>query len=355
MPPDTADATTAPPTTTEAPAAPAAPPTEAREAAPPVEKKPAGTPAGKPDPFHRAWTSLGQKEKQLLERERELGASSKRAKEVEDAFALAKDDAPGALARLAEMFGTPDLFERAATAAVSRKRVDPAVAKVSTDMEVLRRDLTIERALPLIAKGRSVEEAAKALGVEPQALADAANDARYSARVEAAVQEHARGVEAVLERHDQQVRAWVAAEVTPEGDARYELIAGTPGADAAVFALIQQHFAETLEAGEAVQLTAEQAADIIEEHLYTQLRQAQAVIASAKRFRSQPAGTAPTAPLPAAVSPVTRSESRTLSNVAAQESSGPRENLSRREEAKRSEREAARVLEQILAGKRASG
>lgn len=309
---------TAPPAT--APAAPVAPAVAPSQTAP-ASTAPEGTqdasqvtPATEPkaDPFHKAHAELAKKEKALLERTKSLSATEKRTKQIE--AALQNPDRMAALEDLGAIFGVNvNLFEEAAKAAVTRKKVDPVAAKAVSEVEAMRRELTVRDVLPLIAQGHSFEEIAKAANMEPEAFYALANDPKNAPRFQAAQQEHTKQIETTLAHHDQTARAWVTAQTDTDGTPRYELIAKT-GAESAVFQLIVTHFEETLADGNPVQLTTEQAADIIESHLLERAK----LFIGAKKLQPLLATQQPIPPAPA--TRLMLSSTKTLANVTAQES-----------------------------------
>lgn len=292
-----------------------APSPEAAQAAPsPTEAAP---PEPKQDPFHRAYGALARKEKALLEQQKGLSVNAKRNADIEAAFALADTDAPGAVEALGALFGKQNLFELAAHAAVSRKKQDPGVTKALSEVDGLRQDLLIERTIPLIAQGASFEQIAEQLGVDAAELAKTAAGKKYMARVEKAQAHYEQQIENTLTRHDQEIRSWVLQEREPDGiTPKYELINALSAEDK-VFALISEHFEQTLAAGNPVQLSREEAADIIEQELLNYARK----LSGVKKLQLEAKLEAPTKLAAAATKHAPTATKRTLSNASAQESS----------------------------------
>lgn len=318
VPSTTLDAPKAPPASTPSAAsgnAPVATPKAAPEAVEPPAQ------AG-PD-VQKLWNELGKKERMLLDREKAISGGEKRLKQFETAFARAKEDPAGALDALAEQFGVPDLFDKAATARVSRKRVDPHAQKALSEVESMRRELYVERALPYVQQGASVEQIAAHLGIDVETLTGIAGDERFSKRFDEAIEARTQWQQDVFTRHDEQTQTWVREQKAADGSPRYRFTTAL-GNESLVFQLIQQHHADTAAEGEPVVLTPEAAADIIEEQLRAKSETLRAKLNEAfgpPVAPPAPTGKAPQTPQthPPATRPPTTA--RTLSNAAAQDDS----------------------------------
>ena len=297
----------------------------------PSEGTTTAPPEAKPDPFHKAYSHLAKQEKALLEKQKAFSASAKRNEQIEAAYALADKDPLASIEALGKIFGRDNLFEQAATAAVSRKKVDPVAQQALSEIDVLRQDLVIERAIPLLTQGADLEAIAEHLGVEPEKLAKVLGDKRYASRVEKAQSAYSQSIENTLSQHAQQTAEWVTSVKEADGTDKYELIVALEAQDK-VFQLIERHFEETLALGKPVQLTREEAADIIEQELLNQARK----MSGARKLKpvEEP-------------KPAKREDKpapkRTLSNTAAQESSTPQKPLTERERLA----EATRLMEKL--------
>lgn len=281
----------------------------------------------KEEPFHKAYASLATKEKAIIEQKKELAKSAKRVEAITAALALAETDPLASIEALGDVFGKKNLFELAASAAVSRKKVDPGISKALSEVEELRNDLTVERCIPYVAQGATIEQIAAEMGHDVQALEKLVSNKKYAERVAQAQNQYAQALEATLASHDASTRAWVLGEKTADGTPRYEYIVALNAEDK-VWALIEAHYAETLTDPQGpVQLTAEEAADIIEKGLE---QYAERLRSTKKMQPAKEKGVQRTTPSP----------KKTLGNSAGQESSTTQKPLTAAERLKAATRVA---------------
>lgn len=299
-----------------------------------------------PDPkFHKAWKGLAAAEKANVERAKALSASEKKVAQWEQVFAI--EDPVARVEALAELSGKKDLFNAAAMAMVSRKKVDPNVSRVQTEVEVLRAELTVAHALPLISQGMDPADVARELGVDEAALSALYNDKKHGPRLDAAAKKYADGIAAKLGDSAAQTAAWVAAAKEPDGSPTYELI-DAHGYGHKVFELIEAHHRDTFDAGDPVILTPKEAADLIEEALEEHSRPLLQKLSTSRRMKAVAPTTADKQPVQP--SPASRPTSpKTLGNVASQDSSASPLPKSASER----EREAIKVLDAIHAARKA--
>lgn len=334
-------------TPTAAPATPSAAGTPVAPTSPTTATAPESTEAGTPDPkFHKAWKGLAAAEKANVEASKAIAADKKTVAQWQTALAIA--DPVARVEALAELAGQKDLFDQAARAMVSRKRVDPTVTKVQSEVETLRSELAAARALPLVRDGMSPEAIAEELGIDMDALKVLAADKKHGPRFVAAEKAYEERVANQLTHHATQTESWVAAQVNAEGLPEYEMIA-MHGAGAKVFALIQQHYEDTFAAGDPVTLSKEDAAGIIEAALLEQSRPLLQKLSAARKLKLVSPATADKPPVQP--SPASRPTSpKTLGNAASQESSSTRSKVSGPDR----EREAVAVLDEIMKRRRAT-
>lgn len=310
-----AQTTTAPATPPSSTTPPAEPSTKTDGQVPvPAEGAPPAPPEAEKTPaFHKAFQGLAKQEKALLEKQKAFSASEKRNAQIESAYALAEKDPLASIEALGEIFGKKNLFELAATSAVSRKKVDPGITQALSEVDQLRQDLTVERAIPLLSQGADLNAIAEHLGVDPEKLSKVFSDKRYAGRVEQAQAAFDQQIENTLAHHAQEISSWVLGVTEPDGSQKYELIAAL-GAESKVFELISTHFEETLALGKPVQLTKEEAADILEQDLLNQARK----VSGARKLRPPE----PEKPAKKSTASQESAPKRTLSNSSSQESSG---------------------------------
>lgn len=291
--------------------------------------------------FHKAWKGLAAAEKALKDRGEKTSATEKKAAQWEAAFAI--EDPVARVDALAELTGKKDLWDAANKAAISRKRTDPAAAKALSEVELLKQDLAVARALPLVQQGASPEDVAAELGIDLAALQALVDDPRHAPRFSAANKRHEAELSKTEARQAAQIEEWVAAQREPDGQVKYDLISRYPDAPGKVYRLIVQHYNETLAAGKPVILSAEEAADIIEQGIFEVLQKGQG---SRKLNPATPetAGKPPVPPPPASrpASP------KTLGNAASQDSSAASGPMTEAQRLK----EASKVLDAIRASRK---
>jgi hypothetical protein len=306
---------------------------------------PSATAPESTDPkFHKAWKGLAAAEKANVEKGKALAVSEKKIAQWEAALAI--EDPVARVEALAELSGKKDLFNLAAQAMVSRKKVDPGVSKALSEVELLKQDLHVARALPLVAQGASPEDVAAELGIDVAALEALVADKRHADRFQKANAKFEAWREGVLSSRDTEAREWVAAQKEPDGQPTYELIAAH-GHEDKIFKLITQHHAATFAAGEPVILTVKEAADFIEAALEPDSRDLLQKLQGSRKLKPATPETAGKPPVPPP--PASRPTSpKTLGNAAAQDSSAAALPMTEAQRVKAAER----LLEAKLASRR---